>query len=267
MDEILIEEKKYISSKRAAKMTGYAKDYVSQLCREGRVPARLIGRSWYVLEAAIQDHRFGNPGIEPVGKEKRAAEVVSTWESPRYEASREELLPSVNRFKDTESPISTVPANNKENDPQRIQDSWKAWFDRFDHSTEDATEQTIPEISEELKTEDENLEETRDEKIIREEEDVIVPIHTVSRPLYRPPPEEFLPRKVVTTSSPNEPEIREVRRQRQSNRGVMRVIQMTGAMVAVVLAVVAIIGSGYFDAYIISNSQVRIIAGVALYNK
>ena len=59
MDEILIEEKKYVSSKRAAKMTGYAKDYIGQLCREGRVPARLVGRSWYVLETAIQDHRFG----------------------------------------------------------------------------------------------------------------------------------------------------------------------------------------------------------------
>ncbi|MHB1163603.1 MAG: hypothetical protein ACYCZZ_03760, partial [Minisyncoccota bacterium] len=59
MDELLIEGKKYISSKQAAKITGYAKDYIGQLCREGRVSARLVGRSWYVLEAAIQDHRFG----------------------------------------------------------------------------------------------------------------------------------------------------------------------------------------------------------------
>ncbi len=104
MDEITIEDKKYISSKRAAKITGYAKDYVGQLCREGRVPARLVGRNWYVLETAIQDHRFGDSEIE---QEKQEEEVEtmpsigafpSTWETPKYEAYSEEILPSVNRL-------------------------------------------------------------------------------------------------------------------------------------------------------------------------
>ncbi len=59
MEEIVFDGKKYISSKLAAKLTGYAKDYVGQLCREGRVTARLVGRSWYVLEDSIKEHRFG----------------------------------------------------------------------------------------------------------------------------------------------------------------------------------------------------------------
>lgn len=59
MDELLIGDEKYISTKRAAKITGYAKDYVGQLCREGRVSARQVGRAWYVLETAIKEHRFG----------------------------------------------------------------------------------------------------------------------------------------------------------------------------------------------------------------
>lgn len=106
MDEILIEEKKYISSKQAAKVTGYAKDYIGQLCREGRVPARLVGRSWYVLETAIQDHRFGLADIQQnesteaiVPLEEKA---TTAWESPRYEAY-----------------------------PDNLQDSWKEWFDRI----------------------------------------------------------------------------------------------------------------------------------------
>jgi len=59
MEELTIGDKIYISSKRASEITGYAKDYIGQLCREGRVSATLVGRSWYVLESAIRDHRFG----------------------------------------------------------------------------------------------------------------------------------------------------------------------------------------------------------------
>ena len=50
--------RQYVSSKRAAKITGYAKDYVGQLCREGRVSARLVGRNWYVLESSIREAPF-----------------------------------------------------------------------------------------------------------------------------------------------------------------------------------------------------------------
>jgi hypothetical protein len=44
-------------------------------------------------------------------------------------------------------------------------------------------------------------------------------------------------------------------------------MQIAGAVFAVLVATVAVIGTGYFDEYIISNSQVGLIAGVALYNR
>jgi hypothetical protein len=59
MEELTLSNKKYISSKRAAEITGYAKDYVGQLCREGYVEAARVGRSWYVSEDSIREHRFG----------------------------------------------------------------------------------------------------------------------------------------------------------------------------------------------------------------
>lgn len=108
MDEILIDEKKYVSSKRAAKVTGYAKDYIGQLCREGRVPARLVGRSWYVLETAIHDHRFGKQHIEEEIAQKTSLPPRAfphTWESPRYEAFPAEILPLVKR---QEAPQTTT---------------------------------------------------------------------------------------------------------------------------------------------------------------
>ncbi len=39
-------------------MTGYTKDYVGQLCREGKIIAQLVGRNWYILETSIHKHRF-----------------------------------------------------------------------------------------------------------------------------------------------------------------------------------------------------------------
>ncbi len=42
MNELTLDGKTYVSSRRAAEITGYAKDYVGQLCREGHVEARLV---------------------------------------------------------------------------------------------------------------------------------------------------------------------------------------------------------------------------------
>lgn len=56
-DALIFSGKSFISSKRAAQLMGYTKDYVGQLCRNGKVEARLVGRTWYVNEASIEAHR------------------------------------------------------------------------------------------------------------------------------------------------------------------------------------------------------------------
>jgi hypothetical protein len=247
MDEILIEEKKYISSKRAAKVTGYAKDYIGQLCREGRVPARLVGRNWYVLESAIQDHRFGQQEIEPehIAKtEPSAPEPLSTWESPRYEASPVEALP----------PIHT-PADEQDEGTKHLQDSWKEWFDRVADVAS-----VIPNALLENSIEKE------------EEKEVNIPIRTIHHPHYQPLPEDLLPQKTPH----NWTEIRPVNEPReetsaQMQRGVGRkaavAIQIAGVSFAVMIAALAVIGSGYFDKYILSSNRASIISGAVLYKK
>lgn len=97
MDELVIGEKKYISSKKAAELTGYAKDYIGQLCREGRVEARLVGRSWYVLESSISEHRFGKQEEEIKEPEAEESEVPenSDWKSPRYVTEIVATLPEL----------------------------------------------------------------------------------------------------------------------------------------------------------------------------
>jgi len=122
MDEITIGDKKYISSKQAAKITGYAKDYVGQLCREGRVEARLVGRNWYVLDSAIREHRFGKED-EPeavVQQGEPVTDRVSTWQKPQYVAEIPVLVPEFSN-KAPETIGSPAIAD--------MQSAWREWFD------------------------------------------------------------------------------------------------------------------------------------------
>lgn len=260
MDELLIEDKKYVSSKRAAKMTGYAKDYIGQLCREGRVPARLVGRSWYVLETAIQDHRFGVNDIQPeesVQSTPVEPVIPTRWESPRYESASDELLPSVNRLR-----TEDIGDNNEEiTDSERLQDTWKTWFDRI------AENETTTPVVEKVEKDTAPMSEigapteSVGEEKIEEEKPVDVPIHAV----YRKPPEELLPRSFKTEEE-NEPAV--IPKVKKSwSRASIVMIQAFSVLIAVAVASLAMIGSGYLDKYVISISQVRIIAGVGLYNK
>jgi len=285
MDEITIEDKKYVSSKRAAKMTGYAKDYIGQLCREGRVPARFIGRSWYVLEAAIQDHRFGNPAGEseeivkstpPPQKEKST--LSSTWESPRYETFSEEPLPSLNRLKSPE-PVSENNDNDnqadythgQDNDPdvsQHIQDSWKAWFDRFDHAVPVAdtasNPSSMPTPAMPRMESSAASGKSADTPETKENPEVNIPIHTVSRTSYKTPPVDLLPghtkaddRVIETMPVP-----------KKTLRGrAMRSIQTISILLALGAMALAAIGSGYLDKYEISINRGRVITGIRVYNK
>ena len=57
---LYLKGKKYISASRAADITGYANDYIGQLCRSKKITATLVGRGWYVLESEILDHKNKN---------------------------------------------------------------------------------------------------------------------------------------------------------------------------------------------------------------
>ena len=49
--------KEYISAARAAEITGYNKDYIGQLAREGVVLSRRITNRWYVERTGIVSHK------------------------------------------------------------------------------------------------------------------------------------------------------------------------------------------------------------------
>lgn len=259
MDEIIIGEKKYISSKQAAKITGYAKDYVGQLCREGRVPARLVGRSWYVLESAIQDHRFGNPKDESTTENTENKE--EKWESPRYEATETETIPTINRLQDVET---DAPAN--EDSKGKLQETWKAWFDRFEHVADAGTEDTK---NTEMVTEDSNEKEVADGA---SSAPVDVPIHirAIHHEQYSPPPAELMPAPVEENTSSDistDPRQDGVVKKNKSTVIVRAVVVPILVLLTLFVATTAVLGSGYFDKYIISSNRATIISGIGIYNK
>jgi len=60
--DLYFDGKKYISSSRAAKISGYVNDYIGQLCRDGKLDCRMIGRSWYVSFDSLISHKNSNVG-------------------------------------------------------------------------------------------------------------------------------------------------------------------------------------------------------------
>lgn len=62
MDELVIGGRQYVSSKRAAEITGYAKDYIGQLCRAKRIDGKLVGRNWYVEPRSLLHLSVKKPG-------------------------------------------------------------------------------------------------------------------------------------------------------------------------------------------------------------
>lgn len=243
MDELIIDDKKYVSSKRAAKMTGYAKDYVGQLCREGRVAARLVGRSWYVLESAIHDHRFSEKEEEKPASPS-AAVFSSTWGEPKYESAPVAVaLPSIDKEEVQEM------APEPEDMASRLQDSWKAWFERVGEPSAVPEEPIEP-----------SVEETK-------EEAVQIPIRAIHHEQYQPLPHEILPRRTeIPAEMEREEAFVEVYPEQRSPKGRVA-FQLAGVLLAVVMAGLAAAGSGYFDSYILSTQNFGSLAGVGFYNR
>ncbi len=60
-NDIFVEDGvEYISSARAANITGYAQDYIGQLARLGEIQAKKIGRKWFAARESLLSHKKEN---------------------------------------------------------------------------------------------------------------------------------------------------------------------------------------------------------------
>ncbi|MBP9668956.1 MAG: helix-turn-helix domain-containing protein [Candidatus Pacebacteria bacterium] len=53
----------YVSAKRAAEISHYSHDYVTQLAREGKIPAKQVGSRWYVGQVELVKHKEHNDAL------------------------------------------------------------------------------------------------------------------------------------------------------------------------------------------------------------
>lgn len=110
MDEVILAQTKYISSKRASRLTGYAQDYIGQLVRMNKITATKVGKAWFVDEAALMRHVNGSDRLPAPVKGLAALEVEkaqkhyssavtagirypATWSNITYLTDNESLLP------------------------------------------------------------------------------------------------------------------------------------------------------------------------------
>lgn len=71
-NSLILQDKNYISARRVQELFGYSSDYVGQLCRSGKIEAKMIGRSWFVTEKSIIDHKLSvNESAKDKNREKR----------------------------------------------------------------------------------------------------------------------------------------------------------------------------------------------------
>ncbi len=67
--EIFFQGKKFVSLRRASELTGYAKDYVGQLCRLEKIKSERVGRDWFVDVEDLLDYKKNK--IESIRLEKK----------------------------------------------------------------------------------------------------------------------------------------------------------------------------------------------------
>src|SRR3989344_7414660 len=92
-ESLILQGKKFISSRRAAEITGYTNDYIGQLCRLGKVKAQLVGRNWYVEEQSLFAHKLANGKTPSKRFDNFFSPLSSNVSKLSYESEEKSLLP------------------------------------------------------------------------------------------------------------------------------------------------------------------------------
>lgn len=91
--ELVLESGSYISSKKAAEMSGYTQDYVGQLARSGQLDAKRIGGLWYVERESLARHKERAdsyvPMPPPADARKQESEHILSFEGKMYISAAE----------------------------------------------------------------------------------------------------------------------------------------------------------------------------------
>ena len=118
MDELIFAGNKYISSKRASKLTGYTADYIGQICRADKIECRLVGRNWYINEREIERNKKSFKKEQTIGYGEPSGTINYEKIGPEllyYSNDKRSLNPEISKIH-----TGDVEENNEENIPVRI---------------------------------------------------------------------------------------------------------------------------------------------------
>ena len=108
---VTFDAKEFISSKRAAKITGYSQDYVTQLARSGKILSRRISNRWYVYKDQLIEHKNHNDALLASVQ----AESVGLTKTPTQNAERDYSSdPELTYFTDNKDLAPLIPVKDKD---------------------------------------------------------------------------------------------------------------------------------------------------------
>lgn len=97
----------YISTGRAAELTGYAQDYIGQLARTEEVHARRIGRRWFVSRKELVEHKKHNDAL--LQEVQARSSGVHTEEKKREDLSLERATDVASQESDIHFNVRYIP--------------------------------------------------------------------------------------------------------------------------------------------------------------
>ena len=95
-----IQNTKYISLHEASKLTDYSQEYISLLCRKGKIKGEKLGRNWFTTKEWINDY------VARINKSKENNKGVICKRRIDQTPNSESSLPAMNRSRMESSSIS-----------------------------------------------------------------------------------------------------------------------------------------------------------------
>ncbi len=172
METLVLDGKRFVKAATAAKALGYTSDYVGQLCRSEKIEAHLVGRSWYVDQEALREHRIDKKRSSSVKAREQVQKAVKEGQEAviqhikvlnvdnkafekrvKYEEDTEDLIPMTKKLEVVANPSKkkankikvvekdTGPNYTVVNEGQKIVMSGK--LDIVDVTDEDVTDEDV----------------------------------------------------------------------------------------------------------------------------
>jgi hypothetical protein len=158
MDEMSVNGIVYVSTKKAADLTGYTTDYVAQLARGGKIDARLVGRNWFINQEAILKQKFGSYAGSVGESIGIPNPKISINPEPNFD-SHDVLEPEKSQKNEIQSSTPQDIGGLGQRDMETLsgrdllaemQEAWEAWYERRDGSEKISPidlQDAVPEVS------------------------------------------------------------------------------------------------------------------------